>query len=92
MLNGSALLGSESVIPVLILAPLLILWGAFLAWAAYTDPGGWFTSWYEGNKGERSGFFAISRNSIDFRGWGFGIGIVFFVAGVASLVWALVTV
>lgn len=53
------------------------------------DPGGWFTAWYEGNKDERSGFMAMSRNSVDFRAWFFGVGVVFFVGGVVGLTWAI---
>jgi hypothetical protein len=89
MSDSSALFASESVIPVLIFAPICILWGAFLVWAALTDPGGWFTAWFEGNKDQRGGFWAVSRNSVDFRGWHFVLGAGFVGGGIVGLVWAL---
>jgi hypothetical protein len=88
-LDLPALFGSESVIPVLVFAPLFILGGAFLVWAAWTDPGGWFTGYYEDKKDSRIGFWAVSRNSIDFRGWHWVLGVCFVIFGIVGLVLAL---
>jgi hypothetical protein len=89
MLDTFVLSGSESVVPLLVFGPLAILWGAFLTWAAWKDPGGRFTAYYEDSKDSRVGFWAVSRNGIQFRGWHLILGIGFFVGGIACLVWAL---
>jgi hypothetical protein len=89
MIDFTDLFGSENVIPILFIAPISILWGAFLLWAAWTDAGSFFSSWYEENKDSRIGFWAVSGSSGGFRGWHVVAGTCFVIGGVAGFVWAL---
>jgi hypothetical protein len=63
----------------LILAPIAILWGGFVVWAAVTDPGGRFTAWYEANKDWKIGFWVVSGSGRQFRAW-HGVLRAFFIA------------
>ena len=83
----SGVLGSQQQpIALLILAPIAILWGAFLFWTAVTDRGKWFSAWYEENKDSKMGFWAVSRDAKQFRAWHAVLGVGFCVVGILVLI------
>lgn len=75
----------QNAIVSLIAAPVLILFGAFVTWAAVTDAGGWFSAWYEAYKDSKMGFWSVSRNERQFRAWHVAGGVVFVVVGALVL-------